>query len=251
VNKVLDDWHWFLQALDESSHNNESLDSYVIRKASKERYVVRRISRLLMESSRNIEKRLDELKQPKEQNEQDNEMRVKWTRRSDRRQGGDLKESEEEMPDQLEKLVVSQLVRNQLETVYATQIPRRDFCIQFTHLCKMDYGKRFFNLLVEYCEGYPTSDDHTERRLKEWAKDERVSKERMIYNVLAILRRITSTYASMSHIENGVGNLIGVEMKDLTPENAPEKTARIIQLLRDSHYPGLSWMMSDCLAWYF
>ena len=48
-----------------------------------------------------------------------------------------------------------------------------------------------------------------------------------------------------------VGSLIGVEMKDLTPRNAPEKTAQIIELLHKSHYPGLSWMMSDCLAWYF
>jgi len=40
-------------------------------------------------------------------------------------------------------------------------------------------------------------------------------------------------------------------MKDLTPTNAPEKTARIIDLVLTRHYPGLIWMMSDAPAWYF
>ena len=83
-----------------------------------------------------------------------------------------------------------------------------------------------------------------------WA-EKRVATTDLVYAVLAILRRITSTYSAMVNVENGLGNLIGVEMKDLTPRNVLEKTARIIDLLLKSHYPGLSWMMSDVPVWYF
>jgi hypothetical protein len=216
VKKIIEDLNWFLAALGVCNETKERLDDYVIRKASEEDLVVQRIGRLLLESSRGVPKssRLSELCKLDRQKEP----------------------------------MVFQKVRKQLETVYSTQIPRLNFCFQFTHICKLDYGKRFLTSLVEYYEGPPKSGE--DRPLKKWAK-EPVETIVLIYDVLAILKRITSTYSAMIRTENGPGNLIGVEMKDLTPNNAPEKTAQIIELLRESHYPGLSWMMSDCLAWYF
>jgi hypothetical protein len=213
VDKLVNDWKWTIETLDTSIEKGLSFDAFVIEKASSEDLVERRICRLLLESSRNAPKRLEEL-----------------TRRVSN------------------EPFVTQLVRNQLRTVYPTRIPRQQFCSQYTHVCKLDYGKRFFSALVEYCEGEPKSGE--QRSLPLWA-EKRVATTDLVYAVLAILRRITSTYSAMVNAENGLGNLIGVEMKDLTPRNAPEKTARIIDLLLRSHYPGLSWMMSDVPAWYF
>jgi hypothetical protein len=111
----------------------------------------------------------------------------------------------------------------------------------------MDYAKGFFECLVDYCEGPKST---SKRSLTRWSS-KKIDNERLIYAVLAILRRITSTYAAMIDTKEGHGNLIGVEMKDLTPNNAKEKTSQICKLLLESHYPGLSWIMSDCPAWYF
>jgi hypothetical protein len=199
LSKTIYDWKWFMERLEEAS-SEKRLEDIVIQKASMEELVVERICRLLLEASRSIPKRHAELQ----------------------------KESSG-VP------MVHQLVRKQLQTVYPTTKPREEFAFQFTHICKLDYGKRFFEKLVEYYEN----------------QKEPLDTQRLVYSVLAILRRLTSTYLAMIHAEGKTGNLIGVEMKDLTPRSAPEKTTQIIELLVQSHYPGLSWMMSDCLAWYF
>jgi len=216
IKKTISDWRWFLDALEPPKPpeaRKERLDEFVIKAASQEDLVEQRICRLLLEASREVPRRYDELRKPSNKG-----------------------------------LMVSHLVRELIRTVYPTDIPRQNFASDFTRICKLDYGKRFFASVVEYFEGPPESGE--KRLLPKWAR-ERVGTDDLIYAVLAILRRITSTYSAMTRSENGGGNLIGVEMKDLTPRNAPEKTAQIIKLLHDSHYPGLSWMMSDCLAWYF
>jgi hypothetical protein len=140
------------------------------------------------------------------------------------------------------------LIRRELSTVFGTERTVQDFATQFTHVCKLDYGKRFFEALMEYCEGPP--EPNTERRLPIWSP-ERLDRKDVLYAVLAILKRITTTYAPMMRSDTGLGHLIGVELKDLTPESAPEKTTRIVELIIKSHYPGLTWMMSDVPAWYF
>jgi hypothetical protein len=213
LNKIIGDWKWYLEALQICADKKQRLDDYVILEASKEELVEQRICRLLLESCRKTPRRLEELC----------------------------------VQNRNEKMV-SSLVRNQLRTVYPTQNPRREFASQFTHICKMDYGLRFFAKLAEYCEGAPTSGE--KRSLSSWS-EKRLDSDLLIYAVLAILRRTTGTYLAMIRPDRGVGNLIGVEMKDLTPRNAPEKTAQICKLLIESHYPGLSWLMSDCPAWYF
>ncbi|HSB00861.1 MAG TPA: hypothetical protein VLE49_09435 [Anaerolineales bacterium] len=212
LRKVFEDWKWLCHAIDKCHQDGVRLDDHVIKEASLEDQVVERITRLLLEACRGIPLRDKELRQT-----------------SSREQ-------------------VLAKVRNAIHTVYPTDIPRSEFASELTHICKLDYGKRFFASLVEYYEGPRVSGE--KRILKKWSK-EYVKTEDLIYSVLAILRRLSSTYAAMIRSEVGPGNLIGVEMKDLTPRNAPEKTAQIIELLYKSHYPGLSWMMSDCLAWYF
>jgi hypothetical protein len=221
IRKIVTDWGWFLDAINkyDEKDKEESLHEYVIRKASDEDLVIRRIARLLIESSRSVSNRFAKFQK-----------------------------------DENGERAVMGLVRAQLQTVYPTSIPRHEFCSELTHVCKMDYGKRFFACLVEYCEGQKT--ENIGGQEKTWF-DRRGSAyketEDLVYAVLAILRRISSTYSAMmtSHSGGKTGNLIGVEMKDLTPKNAPEKTAQIIELLLKNHYSGLSWMMSDCLAWYF
>jgi hypothetical protein len=212
IKKIIQDWKWMLNVLDESYNKNERLGDYMIQEASREDRVEERITRLLLEASRGVKHR-------------DEELRVNSSHNH-----------------------VRDMVRNAILTVYPTYLPRRDFASQLTHVCKLDYGKRFFTSLVQYYEGPPESGIIPP--LPKWA-DTYVETEDLIYAILAILRRLTSTYSAMIHAESGTGSLIGVEMKDLTPRNAPEKTAQIIELLHNSHYPGLSWMMSDCLAWYF
>jgi hypothetical protein len=214
LRKVINDWHWMLNAIDENQRNSrDRLEDYVIREASKEEFVEERITRLLLEASRNAHLRSKELRE----NNADPEL-------------------------------VKAIVRNAIRTVYPTDIPRREFSSQLTHICKLDYGKRFFSRLVEYCEGTPTASGNS---LPTWS-EKYVSTEALVYSILAILRRLSSTYTSMTRSDlDHPGSLIGVEMKDLTPFGANEKPAQIIELLRADHYPGLSWMMSDCLAWYF
>lgn len=215
IRKVIEDWKWMLNAID-VCHNDKSkrLDDYVIREASNEDLVEERITRLLREASRGIRRRDEELRK--------------------NRTAEDVKT----------------LVRTAIRTVYPTDIPRREFASQLTHICKLDYAKRFFASLVEYYEGEPAPGE--KRNLPKWAVNGFVKNEDLIYATLAILRRLSSTYTSMTRSDvDHPGSLIGVEMKDLTPFNASEKTAQIIELLYKSHYPGLSWMMSDCLAWYF
>jgi len=97
----------------------------------------------------------------------------------------------------------------------------------------VDYGKRFFVRLIDYCEREQKDDID------------------VIYSILGILKRLTITYAAMMRTESGRKHLIGVELNALAPIDFPEKTARIVELIIRSHYPGLTWMMSDVPAWYF
>lgn len=215
LERVISDWQWYIDALNTCYQKQERLADFIIRRASEEELVIRRISRLILEAARKAPARYGELR---------------------------------EIDGSAGEMRVTELVRRQLRTVYPTHIPRREFTFEFTHICKLDYAKRFFEALVDFCEG-PRIDDR-KRPLNAWAA-ERVDTERFIYANLAILRRITSTYSAMIDSKRGPGNLIGVEMKDLTPDHATEKTSQICRLLLDSHYPGLSWIMSDCPAWYF
>lgn len=205
--KIIDDWKWFIRAIEKCADKNQRLDDYVIREASSGDLVDERISRLLLEASRQEPNRLKELRAKN----------------------------------------LPMFIQDKLDTVYPTQNPRREFNYQFTLVCKLDYAKRFLATLVDYCEGPRDADDASHRHRSE----KREELDDLIYAVLAILRRITSTYLAMMQSESGPGNLIGVEMKDLTPSTAPEKTTRMIKMLLKNHYPGLSWLMSDCLAWYF
>ncbi len=139
-------------------------------------------------------------------------------------------------------------VQHELAAVFGSFTALREFSGRFSRICKMDYGLRFFKALVEYCEG-PRKKPDENRVLEVWAR-KRLSKEDVFYAVVAILQRITESYDSMTG-DRDHPNLIGVELKELAPENAPEKTARIIELIVKSHYPGLAWMMNDVPAWHF
>jgi len=125
------------------------------------------------------------------------------------------------------------LINDAFATVFATSTTQDEFALQFTHICKLDYGKRFFVRLIDYCEREHKDDID------------------VIYSILGILKRITITYAAMMRTESGRKHLIGVELNALAPIDFPEKTARIVELIIRSHYPGLTWMMSDVPAWYF
>ena len=116
ITNIVYDWQWFMKALEESQPE-KSLEEVVIKKACMEELVVERICRLLLELSSSIPRRLAEL-----QAQASGEVMVK------------------------------QLVRKQLQTVFPTTKPREEFALQFTHICKLDYGKRFFENLVQYCE---------------------------------------------------------------------------------------------------
>ncbi len=152
-----------------------------------------------------------------------------------------LTESSREYPSRYVELDDLQFIEDQLQTVFSSKNARDEFATLFTHVCKLDYGKRFFEVLIEYSER-PGAQDPTNGRM---------TKEDVVYAALAILKRITTTYAAMIRSDSSSGNLIGVELKDLKPETAPEKATRILELIISSHYPGLSWMMSDTPAWYF
>ena len=162
-----------------------------------------------------------------------------------------LAEASREWPRRRREVNDEQFIREELETVFGGIAARREFSARFTRVCKLDYGKRFFDALIEYAEGPPQSDSEKERRRLPLHAPERLSREDVLYAVLAILRRITTDSAWMFENRRGSGNLIGVEMKELTPPAAPEKTATIIDLLVRSHYPGLTWLMSDVPAWNF
>jgi hypothetical protein len=149
-----------------------------------------------------------------------------------------LMEASRKYPARREEFDDEQLIASCLQTVFGSENGMREFANQFTYVCKLDYGKRFFDALIRYCE----EDSKAGRRR---------SKDEVIYAAFAVLKRITVTYAAMIRSGDGLGNLIGVELKDLTPDNAPEKTNRIIELIVSIHYPGLTWMMSDTPAWYF
>ncbi len=140
------------------------------------------------------------------------------------------------------------LVIDHFEYIFGNESSKREFASQFTRICKLDYGKRFFSALVDYCEG-PTNQKAKDRLLPTHS-DIRMEKEDVVYAFFAILKRITSEYRPMLRSSELPSNLIGVELKDLTPREIPNKTARIIELILSSHYPGLNWMMSDIKAWY-
>ena len=113
------------------------------------------------------------------------------------------------------------LINDAFATVFATSTTQDEFALQFTHICKLDYGKRFFVRLIEYCEREHKDDID------------------VIYSILGILKRITITYAAMMRTESGRKHLIGVELNALAPIDFPEKTARIVELIIRSHYLSL------------
>ena len=134
---------------------------------------------------------------------------------------------------------------HRLQTVFGSDNTVREFALHFTHICKLDYGKRFFRGLIDHCD-WPVEYDQP-YSIEKAAK----AADAATYAIYGVLKRITTTYTGMMGIRGSRGNLIGVELKDLAPDAAPEKTARIAELILMSHYPGLTWMISDTPAWYF
>lgn len=141
-----------------------------------------------------------------------------------------------------------QFIQDELRSVFGSDANIREFSKHFTRICKLDYSKRFFEAVIEYCEGPQQS---TEGKILNLCASERLDRNKVFYAFIGTLKRITTSYVALIETESGAWNLIGVELKELTPKQAPEKTARIIELLVNSHYPGLTWMMSDVPAWYF
>lgn len=217
TDRMLGDWQWLIGALDYCANTGTRLDEYLVQQASR----IRMAAQTPWES--------DLLRSHPHVGIPSVTERVRRL----------LMEASRRFPDRRRDFDDEQLIANCLQTVFGSENGMREFAQQFTYVCKLDYGKRFFEALVRYCEGSPQ------------AGRERMSKDRVIYAVFAVLKRITVTYAAMMRSGGGLGNLIGVELKDLTPDNAPEKTDRIIELIVSSHYPGLTWMMSDAPAWYF
>jgi hypothetical protein len=238
ADRLLDDWQWYLGALRYCAEERIYLDEYVIREASRispgpsqvQKWeadlmkrdllfsvpsVCERIRRLLMECSR------EDPDKP--------ETRRKWMERRRR-------------------LSSPQVIYDRLQTVFGSDNTLREFALRFTHICKLDYGKRFFRVLIDQCEW---SDDYDQPTSSEQAEQATKAADSAIYATYAILKRITTTYAGMMDVHGTRGNLIGVEMKDLAPDGAPEKAKRIALLIREIHYPGLAWMISDTPAWYF
>jgi hypothetical protein len=160
-----------------------------------------------------------------------------------------LVEASRRFPERKKELGNKDLVTNALRMVFGNDPALSQFARQFTRICKLDYGKKFFEALIEYCEG-PRNPKIGRLPLRS-SLERPEDVENVVYAALSILKRITTTYGAMLESGPGMGNLIGVEMKDLTPESAPEKTARIIDLIVRQHYPGLTWMMSDVPAWFF
>jgi len=217
TDRLLGDWRWFMGALDHCASTGTRLDEHLVQQASR----IRRAEQARWEAE--ILRSYPYLGIPSVSERIRRLLTVASRQFKDRR-----KEFDDE-----------QLIANSLETVFGSENGVGEFAKQFTYVCKLDYGKRFFEALIRYCQGDPR------------AHRVRVSKENVIYATFAVLKRIAVTYAPMTRSGGGLGNLIGVELKDLTPDNTPEKTDRIIELIVSSHYPGLTWMMSDAPAWYF
>ncbi len=142
-------------------------------------------------------------------------------------------------------------IKDQLEIFFGADQSMKKFATKFTRICKLDYGKRFFDALIEYCEGSSNSGGNQGPRKLTKHSTQRLDKESVYYAILSVISRITETYGAMMQLECNAESLIGVELKDLTPKGAPEKTTQIIELIMTTHYPGLTWMMSDVPAWYF
>jgi hypothetical protein len=217
TDRLLGDWQWFMGALEHCANSGTRLDEYLVRQASR----IRTAERAPWEA--NLQKDHPHIGTPSVSE------RVRRL----------LMEASRQFPQRRAELNEEQLIVNCLQTVFGSENTMREFAQQFAYICKLDYGKRFFEALIRHCEG----NSITGR--------ERATKDNVIYSAFGMLKRITVTYAAMIRSGNRLGNLIGVELKDLTPDNAPEKTDRIIELIVSSHYPGLTWMMSDAPAWYF
>jgi hypothetical protein len=218
----------------------ESFDDFVIRVSSQEDRVCKRIHRLVTTTVEDLIN-LD-LSQYKEDD---------WIK--------DVKAACPFLTDELKGLRDIRLVRDAYHTVFSSDTSRREFASVFTHICKMDYGKRFLNRLIGYWIIEASNQKEAAKKQREEAekrKEKSKAKEPQpidaVYRLFAVLRRITGTYEAMVHSSGNLsGSLIGVEMKDLAPKDAPEKPWTIAQLIAENHYPGLTWMMSDTPAWYF
>jgi hypothetical protein len=212
TDRILGDWRWFMGALDYCAAQGLRIDEYLIRQASRIRsaeqspWEVELLKEYPYIGIPNVSERVRRL----------------------------LMEASRPFNTLREEFNNEQLIADCLQTVFGSENSMGEFARKFSYICKLDYGKRFFEALIQYYKENP-----------------RIGKEGVIYAAFAVLKRITITYSAMIHSGDGQGNLIGVELKDLTPENAKEKTKRIVELLIVEHYPGLTWMMSDTPAWYF
>ncbi len=214
TDRLLGDWRWFMGALDYCAGSGDRLDEYLVHQASR----IRNATQAPWEAE--LLKNYPYVGIP---NVTERVRRL-------------LMEASRQLPDRRREFNDEQLIATCLQTVFGSENGMREFAHQFTYVCKLDYGKRFFQEIINYCTQNVTKP---------------MSKNDIIYATFAVLKRITVTYSSMIRSSDNLGNLIGVELKDLTPDNATKKTQRIVELIVSSHYPGLTWMMSDAPAWYF
>lgn len=213
----------------------ESFDNFVIRVSSQEDRVCKRIHRILMTAVRDLTG-LDKAQLLEKANRGVRDWFLDVY---------DALHENEAVRRELEALNDIQLVRDAYHTVFSSDTSRREFASVFTHICKLDYGKRFFNRLIGY---WVIETLH--KQVNGQARDSQAINA--VYRLFAVLRRLTGTYEAMIFASGSqTGSLIGVEMKDLAPDEAPEKPETIAQLIAENHYPGLTWMMSDTPAWYF
>lgn len=254
IDKLVEDYVWFKENLEiyektkesEGKKNNkmapmtnvhiESFDDFVIRVSSQEDRVCKRIHRLVTTTVEDL-RSLDE--EQYDQNDWILDVKVACTK----------------LESELEALNDIRVVKDAYHTVFSSDTSRREFASIFTHICKLDYGKRFFNRLIGYwmLEANAIKADLAEsikKNLNSKAKEPQPIDA--VYRLFAVLRRFTGTYEAMVRSSGTLsGSLIGVEMKDLAPDGAPEKPFTIAKLISENHYPGLTWMMSDTPAWFF
>ncbi len=161
----------------------------------------------------------------------------------------------------LDESEVRKLVEDELEMLHGARLQM--FCYLFARFCKIDYGRRFFDVVMLFelldrnhglckradglpCYEYPKETPFIEGLSDdEWASRRSACLKAMTRRTCSILKRLVDDYGSSVKGDPRVAPLMSIVMANLMPGFKPKTVWAICRALKEHEARALAWISEE------
>ncbi len=157
---------------------------------------------------------------------------------------------------------VERIVEDELQMLHGARL--EDFCYRFTRFCKVDYGLRFFHVLMMYQlmkgednvlvrknrkeseQKFPTEVKHNDMLSPEQrSTEQQKALVRMVNRTCQILKRIVDDYGYLVLGESKSSPLLCIVMAGLMPENEKDTAWALSKALAENSSRAMGWVADE------